>query len=320
VAKERRVCAASFAVLRAGKLDRASVVSGCTQTLEPTVDSVFQAASLTKPVVAYLALRLALSGALDLNASVAHYLPRGYTHFRSLLARGPNDPSYLLASPVLETIPVYTLLNHSAGFPNWSSGPMVPSFAAATRWQYSGEGYMLLQAILEAVTGRDFSNLIDTQVFIPLGMTRSSLVWKPEFQATVQVGQMGSTSTNAARFAYPAAAASLYTTAQDYARFLGGLMANRPVLELTVGRSIGVDPALQLSWGLGWGIEQTTRGRLLWQWGNNPGYRSFAMFSADSGDGFVLLTSSENGMALAVPLAYEVFPVEHNAFRFRMLS
>lgn len=178
---------------------------------------------------------------------------------------------------------------------------------------------MILQAVIEAVTGREFSNFMNTQVFEPLGMKQSSLVWRPEFQSTIQIGQAGSMPSNPVRFVHASAAASLYTTAKDYAQFMVGLLANRAALELSVKDSVGVDEQLGLRWGLGWGIEQTTRGQLLWQWGNNPGYRSFAMLSADTGDGFVLLSSSQNGMALAVPLAYDVFAVEHSVFGFRML-
>lgn len=58
----------------------------------------------------------------------------------------------------------------------------------------------------------------------------------------------------------------------------------------------------------------------IWQWGNNPGYRAFAMASSRSGDGFVLLTNSENGLKLAEPIAQTLLPGEHNVFRFPWLE
>jgi hypothetical protein len=72
--------------------------------------------------------------------------------------------------------------------------------------------------------------------------------------------------------------------------------------------------------GLGSGIEDSEGGPCIWQWGNNPGYRSFAMASVTSKDGFVILTNSERGMPLAASLAHSVLPTEHNAFRFSWVA
>ena len=80
------------------------------------------------------------------------------------------------------------------------------------------------------------------------------------------------------------------------------------------------DEKLGLSWGNGWGIEAAAGGPYLWQWGNNPGFRAFAMVSVVSGNGFVLLTNSERGMPLAVPLARATVPADHGVFRFHMLG
>lgn len=80
-----------------------------------------------------------------------------------------------------------------------------------------------------------------------------------------------------------------------------------------------VDSRLNLSWGNGWGIERVGSDTYLWQWGNNPGYRSFVMASPRTGAGFVLLTNSESGLALSEPIAKAVLPDAHRVFRFRML-
>jgi len=68
--------------------------------------------------------------------------------------------------------------------------------------------------------------------------------------------------------------------------------------------------------GLGWGIERAPGGPYIWQWGNNPGFRNFAMASLDSKDGFVILTNNDNGMPLAASLARTTLPTEHAAFLF----
>jgi len=70
----------------------ANSLNGCGNAKDVSA-WIFQAASLTKPVTAYAALELVLDGELDLDSTVAHYLPNGYTHFRSLLAHMPSDPA-----------------------------------------------------------------------------------------------------------------------------------------------------------------------------------------------------------------------------------
>jgi len=67
-------------------------------------------------------------------------------------------------------------------------------------------------------------------------------------------------------------------------------------------------------------IETAAGGPYLWQWGNNPGYRAFAMVSVASKGGFILLTNSEHGLPLAAVLARTTIPAEHGVFRFHMLG
>ena len=320
VAAAMGVCSATYATISGGKLQSLKSVSGCTVSQPPPVESVFQAASLTKPVVAYALIKLALAGQLDLRAPVARFLPNGYKHFRSVLAQSVDDPSDLVPPSMLSKIPLLALLNHSSGLPNWSNQSLSLSFNPGEHWQYSGEGYMMLQSVIEAVSSQSFSNFMDEQVFMPIGMRRSSLVWKQEYALYEAEGTSPTWSSRTARFRYPVAAASLYTTAEDYALFLCALLANQRLLVQTASTPVNVAPILGIEWGYGWGIERSAGGANLWHWGNNPGFRSFTMVSPSSGDGFVLFTSSDRGMALAVPVAYQVLPMEHNAFQFSMVG
>lgn len=82
---------------------------------------------------------------------------------------------------------------------------------------------------------------------------------------------------------------------------------------------MAVDTGLGLGWGLGWGIEQIESGRLIWHWGNNPGYRAFEIASVQTGNGFVMMTNSDNGLALAQPITAQLLPGTHKLFQFYML-
>lgn len=279
-------------------------------------DAVFQAASLTKPMVAFGALRLVLAGLLDLDAPVSRYLPCGYTHFHSLLARAPGDASDSVAASVLSSIPVAALLNHTSGLPNWARGKLAFDFKTGTRFGYSGEGYVLLQSVIEAVTGMGLAAYFDEQVFTPLGIQSTSLVWKEAFAARYQAAASVTGPVRQVQFRAPVAAASLYTTAANYAKFMAAFLADERLIALALSKPVLVDRELGLDWGQGWGIERAEGGPYFWQWGNNPGVRAFAMASSASKDGFVMLSNSDQGMALAVPLAYATLPGEHKVFRF----
>ena len=323
LAKELGVCFADHVVLRAGRPSAPVSVSGCaapTPRPTPTPDAIFQAASLTKPVVAFAALRLALEGQLDLNASAAHYLPQGYKHFHSVLSRSPNDPHDLVPASALGRVSIAQLLNHTSGLPNWASGALAFKSEPGERWGYSGEGFVLLQSVMEAVTGQELSAHLGEQVFAALGMVNSSMVWQDSFASRLVNGTSAQGAARGLRFRSAVAAASLYTTAADYAKFMAALLANDRLVSLALAQPVEAQAALGLQWGLGWGIEQAPGGPYLWQWGNNPGYRAFAMASVQSRDGFVILTNSEQGMPLAASLAHSVLPAEHNAFRFSWVA
>lgn len=316
LAQRLGVCDATYAVLDAGKPSAATVVSSCSSDSPIRAESVFQAASLTKPVTAFVALNLVRQGQLDLQAPVSHYLPDGYAH-----RQHPFNPKKAalvdrVPASTLARIPVATLLNHSSGLPNWTSGALVPEFVPGERWHYSGEGYTLLQTVISAVTEQDFETCVSRYVFEPIGMQHSGMRMTDNIRKRLVNGN----SRFQLEFNEPNAAASLYTTAEDYAKLIAALLANTALLERILAKPISVDSELGLAWGYGWGIETTTNGAYLWHWGNNPGYRAFAMVSLSSRNGFVLFTNSDHGMPLAAPLAHSTIPAAHGVFRFSMLG
>jgi CubicO group peptidase (beta-lactamase class C family) len=314
------VCAASCVTLSAGRPNAPAWLWGCASARPLPADPVFQAASLTKPVIAYTAPKLVREGRLDLRALVSRCLPDGYAH-RQKPFNAPKDNAVdQVSASTLSRIPVGTLLNHSSGLPNWTWGALAPEFEPGARWQYSGEGYVLLQAVHSAATGHDIETLVSKTVFEPLGMRSTRLRLTDDIREQVLDG--GSSFGGRVRFdmTEPNAAASLYTTAEDCAKLMAAVVADAPLRALTVAHPVPVDDKLGLSWGNGGGIEAAAGGPYLWQWGNNPEFRAFAMVSVVSGNGFVLFTYSERGMSLAAPLARATVPADHGVFRFRKLG
>jgi CubicO group peptidase (beta-lactamase class C family) len=120
--------------LDAGKPNKAMVASRCSTDRLLDADAIFQAASLTKPLIAFFALKLARDGMTDLDAPVSRYLPDGYAHHQNSFG-DPDSPKFdLVPASTLARIPVVTLLKHSSGLPNWTSGLLAPEFEPGSRW------------------------------------------------------------------------------------------------------------------------------------------------------------------------------------------
>ncbi len=189
----------------------------CKRKQPVTPRTAFAAASLTKPVAAALALQWADRGQLALDRPVELDLPFAQSERASRVT-----PAHVLS--------------HSTGFPNWrfrAGQPLECAFEPGTAFGYSGEGYYLLQRLLEKKSGRGFAELVAQEVFAPAGMKRSAL--RREDMAEGEMAS-GHTRRGEVRPLFrpeppaegrdilpvnrsPNAAASLWTTLPDYAAF-----------------------------------------------------------------------------------------------------
>lgn len=300
LADRHRICHAAVAVVRRHELQTVETAQGCGDGTLTQPDTIFQAASLGKPVFAYAVLQLVQQGRMDLDAPVLSYLPGGYVHRQQ--AHLETSAEDTVNDPRLRAVTARMALNHTSGLPNWAQGPLHFDAEPGARWGYSGEGYTLLQRAVEAVTGEPLNAFMQRQVFGPLGMVHSAY------------------SRPALPLRTPLAAATLTTTAADYGRFLAALLRDGRTLEQLLASPVPVQPDLALSWGLGWGLERSAEDALLWHWGNNPGYRAFTMASHRTGDAVVLFTDSSRGLLLAEPVAGFVFPGQHPVYRFPALN
>lgn len=321
LARQHTVCAAAVAVIRQRELQSVATASGCDPALQVGPDSVFQAASLSKPVFAYAVLKLVQQGRLALDAPVLQYLPQGYRHAFNPLHPELAAQSDEVTDPRLGVVTVRMLLQHTAGLPNWAAGPLRFEGTPGERWSYSGEGYVLLQRVVETVMQRPLDEVMQALVFRPLGMGLSSYRWTPRIGDHLLPG----TKANGAPrkqvlMNQPVAAYSLYTTGDDYARFVIAWLRDPALQAMTAESPVDVDAGLNLAWGLGWGLETSADGTRFWQWGNNPGYRAFVLAVPASGDALVLLTNSDAGLKLVEPLVRSYLPGEYKVLRSSFLS
>jgi len=261
-------------------------------TGEPmTPHTLFEAYSLTKPLVAYRALQLYRNGVLELDRPLDAYLATPYPEQDSRAGR----------------ITARTVLAHTSGLPDEETERRL-IFTPGAQWSYSTQGYGLLQQAIDRLTGERFAEQMQQHLLTPLGMSSSSFVWEERFAAVMAQGHDRHGIPQRDRQLAVADADSLLTTAADYAAFVvacvwptGGASLEHP------GRLMmqpQVTVADHLAWGLGWGIEATADEALLWHIGGGTGapFQNFVLVSPAAGLGLVILTNSAKGGALFEPL------------------
>ncbi|HEX6049944.1 MAG TPA: serine hydrolase domain-containing protein [Gemmatimonadaceae bacterium] len=312
-----------------------------------TGDTVFEAASLSKPVLTAIVLQLAAEGLIEIEKPLGDYLAL------------PNP-----ADERAKTITAAHVLSHSGGWRNWRGGrdtTLRSDFPPGSRFSYSGEGFFFLQRVAEKLTGKGLSRLARERVFEPLGMRSSSFIWRPELDATLasphsnrgvafdshhvriakafralgpQSGRTVDDWTNEdverampsadanlpvlPNFLVPNAAASLMTSARDYGAFvrwllgLGPVSGGRALLDRMLPQRVAINEAL--GWGLGVGIERHEGRQYFWHWGDNPGFKNFVIAEPASGSATVIFTNGNAGARVYERVLRARTGVDHPAF------
>jgi CubicO group peptidase (beta-lactamase class C family) len=311
----------SIAVIRGGKtvwMGNFGVRNEITK--KPVLpDTRFNVGSLSKPVFAYGVLKLVDAGKLKLDEPLAPYLPKEST---------AGDPRF-------QQITARFVLSHRTGFPNWppDGKPLTIHFTPGEKFSYSGAGMVFLQKAVEKITGKPLNDYMQEAVFGPLGMKHSSYVWNATFENSVATGHdVGGVPVDSFKAEHANAAASLETTAEDYAIFLDAVVQGKGLKRTTLREmetpQIAVDsgcancvegtPSGKLStaifWGLGFGMEKTAEGESLWHWGDNGVFKAFFVVRPATKSGVVYLTNSENGHSIGREILAKTLGGEQPAF------
>lgn len=128
-------------------------------------DTLFQAASLSKPVFAYMVMQLVETGLLGLDARLSDYI----------------RPAGVADEPLLNAITVKHVLQHTTGLPNWrevvEGAPLTCSFEPGTGYSYSGEAFHWLQQVVETILGKGFGDIAQDILFRPAGLDDMTALW-----------------------------------------------------------------------------------------------------------------------------------------------
>ena len=139
--------------------------------------TLFEAASMSKPVFAYLVMQLGEQGLIDLHRPLVDY----------------HRPDYVIDSDFANQITALDILRHTSGLPNWASGAeemLSPAFQPGSGYRYSGEGFIWLQTVVEEQTGQSLEQLAQRFILRPAGMINSSFAWSEHAQKNAAYGYL----------------------------------------------------------------------------------------------------------------------------------
>ncbi len=294
-----------------------------------TVDdqTIFQAASTTKLLIAVLTLQLAEKGVLKLDVDISDYL----------VSWTIPESSFLHEQPVTLRL----LLTHQAGFNRPDGGfdkdgaPTLlqtlngehPAkakraeieYLPGSKWQYSNYGYLIIQQVIQDVTGRTLADVAQEMIFDPLGMARSTFeVPLPEALIDNEAlphdgdGKVHEPKLDALAYAN----GGLRTTPTDLAKFTiallkadrgepGGFLSPRIVNDL-FSAQVDIPPdvlGLPLQEGLGVLLSGSGDGQVFLHPGDNrPGASSWLAGMPGSGHGLIVMTNGARGNLLAMEI------------------
>lgn len=319
--KEEHVTGLSVAILNDSKV--AYVKSFGFRNKEQqqplTEQTVMYGASFTKAVFAYLVMQLVEEGTLDLDKPVNTYLAKPLAEYEKYKDLATDERYKLITARML--------LSHTSGFPNFrwinEDGKLDIKFPPGSKYSYSGEGINLLQFVIEEVTKKKVGDMVQERIFKPFGMTRTSMKWEPAFETDYAMGyDEAEVSLGHNKRENPRAAGSMDTTITDYARFISAVMQGKglkarsknEMLKPQIGifskyqfptpprETTDENRAIELSYGLGWGLFRTPYGKAYFKEGHDDGWENHSVCFPDKKIAIIFMSNSSNGDNIFMPL------------------
>jgi CubicO group peptidase (beta-lactamase class C family) len=309
--RERQIPGVALAVIEGGEIVREQGYGFRDEgRVEPvTPATLFQAASVSKPVAALGALRLVEEGRISLDEDINsklrswrvpdnHFTKNHPVTLRLILSHSAGltvdgFPGYRVGSPIP------SLLQILDGRPPANTPPVRVDQIPGSKWRYSGGGYLVMQQMMIDVTGQSFADYMQDAVLRPLGMSSSTFA-QPLPESLANRAATG--FTDAPRRPVEGrwhikpelAAGGLWTTAGDLARFLLGIQrslagTSNPVISQSMTRQMLTKQKEDSGLGFFLGGDDPPR---FGHNGSNPGFNAVTLALCDSGEGAVFLMNA----------------------------
>ena len=289
---ENNVPAAGIGIIEDGKIKYIKVVGELTKGVPAPDNTIFSIASMTKPVVVMLTLKLVEAGQWDLDEPLYHYWV---------------DPD-VANDPLHKKLTTRHVLTHQTGFVNWRgehpTKKLTFDFEPGTSYQYSGEGFEYLRQALEHKFNKSLGQLSDSLLFRPLGMKDTRYVWDEnmdESRFAFWHDSKGEVCKPSTPKGYGVnAAGGLLSTIDDFCRFsidvINGAGLSPNIYNDMINPHVKLKE--QFAKGLGWEVITDLPGReyALEHSGSCGGVQTIFVLLPKSKRGIVVLTNGDNGM------------------------
>lgn len=312
---EEQVASVAIASIENGDIAWTAAYGERAPGLPARPDTLYNVASLAKPVSAEVILRLASAGRLNLDAPMSRYWV---------------DPD-LAGDPRRDVLTLRIALSHRTGFANWrrmSGGVLRFVGEPGEGFTYSGEGYEYARRYVSRALGADFEALAQRNVLAPIGMRNTTYTNRPWLEARMALphlenGAVGEPSINAPGDML--ASDNLYTTVGDYARFVIAVMNHeglsdeiarerfRYSVELRDGgcgpQGLALDVCPDgVGMALGWMVFRYGDQTVVTHSGSDDGEQTLAFFIPEQRRGLVIFTNSARGRKIFPLVAEALFP------------
>ncbi|NQZ77843.1 MAG: serine hydrolase [Ekhidna sp.] len=267
--------------------------------------TIFEAASLSKPLFAYLFMKYVENGTIDLDTPLYTYLPNPDI---------AHDERY-------KKITARMALSHTSGFPNWRSdyedNKLFISFDPGSAYQYSGEGFQYVAEVLAQLLATDDEGLereFQTTIAKPLDMIQTQFVPKSnELNKKATPYKEGNRLKQSEQEGIFGAAFSVHSEALDFSKWLIALLNEEGLSEESFQELFKEQIKLKdqdaEAWTLGFGKYVTEDGVFYGHGGNNLGFTSAFFIDRDTQHGAVVFTNANQVSSFLVD--YFLFLIEH---------
>ncbi len=307
----------AVAYIEHGKLAWTAVYGEQSPGVPATEKTLYNLASLTKPISAELILRLASNGKLSLDEPMFPYWV---------------DPD-IKDNPWAKLLTPRLCLSHQTGFKNWrgqTQGVLTFQWEPGTNFGYSGEGYNYVGRFAEKRTGRPFEELAQEYVFDPIGMKETAYTKRDWFAGRLAEPHGPKGETGPKDLSTWTAADLVRTTVGDYAKFVLSVMRrqglthdiadaqmtstrNLPtadeVRQLCIKAGMAADACrARAGMGLGWQIIELNGVTVIDHSGSDWGVRTHVFFDPNKQTGVVIFTNGDKGNDVIRKVAGLLYP------------
>lgn len=286
--KDNHIPTLGLGIIKDGKLTQINVYGDLNNKITAPFNSLFNVASLTKPVTAMLVLRLVSLGKWNLDEPLDHYY---------------IDPD-IAKDARRKKLTTRLVLSHQTGFKNWRSlykdKKLSFDFDPGTKYQYSGEGFEYLRKAIEKKFKKSLEELAQEYVFQPLTMNDTSYIWNEKKDAErIAVGyNKEGKPYKIIKNKTANAADDLTTSVEDYGKFLVGVLNNK-LLSPTVFESLKskqIETKTNKYFGLGFEIYDLGNDEIaLSHGGSDEGVNTIFFILPKTKEGLIIFTNVDDG-------------------------